>query len=253
MTTQEAEEKLENYLLYGLQAELHWAKEARTVAIVIGNHSEVINNTRFRTLFGRLQEIFSERETLSVAKIFDRPNRINAVRSISTTLILLEENVDLWNLQERDFLEDFLLENGYGYMSEKTDREISIAVIEVFKTTLPLSAKKDSCQLSNSLDAILQSRDKVHAHNEAISASERTLPSWKDTQLLIDYAEDFIKTIIRGFLGIAVIVNEPTLTAKHLEQLMAVSNLVNEQYKWEQSNRWTIERLRKELFEGLIY
>ncbi len=249
MTIQEAEEKLENYLLYGLQAELHWAKEARTVAIVIGNHSAVINNTRFRTLFGRLQEIFSERETLSVAKIFDRPNRISPVRSISTTLILLEENVDLWNLSERDFLEDFLLENGYGDMSEKTNREISIAVIEVFRKTLPLSAKKDSCQLSNSLDAVLQSRDKVHAHNEAISASERTLPSWKDTQLLIDYAEDFIKTIIRGFLGVAVIVNEPTLTARHLEQLMAISNLVNEDYKSEQGNQWAMERLRKELFK----
>ncbi len=103
--------------------------------------------------------------------------------------------------------------------------------------------------MSNSLDAVLQSRDKVHAHNEAISASERTLPSWKDTQLLIDYAEDFIKTIIRGFLGVAVIVNEPTLTARHLEQLMAISNLVNEDYKSEQGNQWAMERLRKELFK----
>lgn len=248
MNTQEAEEKLENYLLSGLQAELYWAKEARNVATVIGNHSEVINNTRFRALFGRLQEVFSERETLSVAKMFDRPSRMNPVRSISTTLNLLEENVELWNLRERNFLEDFLLENGYESMSEKTDREISIAVIKVFKETLPLSIKKDSCLLSNSLDAILQSRDKVHAHNEAILASERTLPSWKDTQLLIDYAENFIKTIIRGFLGISEIINEPNLIARHLEQLMAVSNLVNEQYKSEQSNQWMVERLRKELF-----
>jgi len=98
MTIQEAEEKLENYLLHGLQAELHWAKEARAVAMVVGNHSQRTNNTRFRFLFGRLQEVFSERETLSVAKIFDRPNRRNPIRSISTTLDLLEEHADLWNL-----------------------------------------------------------------------------------------------------------------------------------------------------------
>ncbi|HEV8159945.1 MAG TPA: hypothetical protein VGP58_13000 [Pyrinomonadaceae bacterium] len=250
MTIQEAEEKLENYLLHGLQAELHWAKEARAVAMVVGNHSQRTNNTRFRFLFGRLQEVFSERETLSVAKIFDRPNRRNPIRSISTTLDLLEEHADLWNLRERDFLENFLHKNGYCSMSEKTDREISIAVVEVYKSNLPLATKKDSCQLSNSLDAVLQSRDKVHAHNEAVLASERTLPSWKDTKVLIDYAEDFIGTIIRCFLGIAYIVNEPNLISKHLEQLMAVSNLVNEEYKSEQRNLWVVERLRKELFES---
>ena len=250
MNTQEVEEKLENYLLYGLQSELYCAKEARAIAIVIGNHSERTNNTRFKALFGRLQEVFSERETLSVAKMFDGPNRRNPVRSIPTTLDLLEEHADLWNLQERDFLEDFLHKNGYGCMSEKTDKEISIAVTEIYRTTLPLSTKKDSCQLLRSLDAVLQSRNKVHAHNEAILASERTLPSWKDTQLLTDYAEDFIKTIIRGFLGIAEIINEPSVMSKYLEQLMAISNLVNEEYKSEQRNIWVVERLQNELFKN---
>ncbi len=249
MNIQEAEEKLENYLLNGIQAELYWAKEARAAAIVIGNHSQKTNNTRFRSLFGRLQEVFSERETLSVAKMFDKPNKRNPVRSISTTLDLLEENADLWNLQERDFLEDFLLKNGFGCMSEKTYREISMAVVEVYRATLPLSTKKDYCELSSSLDAVLQSRNKVHAHNEAILASERTLPSWNDTKILTDYAEDFVKTIRRGFLGLAEIIYEPNSTARHLEQLMAVSNLVNEKYKSEQSNLWAIERLKKELFK----
>ena len=47
MNIQEAEEKLENYLLNGIQAELYWAKEARAAAIVIANHSQKTNNTRF--------------------------------------------------------------------------------------------------------------------------------------------------------------------------------------------------------------
>jgi len=64
MNTQEAEERLKDYLLYGIQSELSWAKEARAVAVVIGKHSQRINSTRFAPLFGRLQEIFSERETL---------------------------------------------------------------------------------------------------------------------------------------------------------------------------------------------
>jgi hypothetical protein len=103
--------------------------------------------------------------------------------------------------------------------------------------------------LSKSLDTVLQSRDKVHAHNEAILPSERTPIGWGDTKVLIDYAENFVEIVSRGFLGLASIVHDPDLTAKRLEQLLAVSNLVNEKYKSEQKNIWVIERLREELFK----
>ena len=58
MNTQEAEEKLENYLLNGILAELHWAKEVRALATMIGNHSAKINSTIFNSLFGRFKRFF---------------------------------------------------------------------------------------------------------------------------------------------------------------------------------------------------
>lgn len=247
MTHTEAEEKLNDYLMNGIQAELYWAEEARLVAVMIGSHSGRTNSTRFSGLFGRLQEVFSERETLAVAKMFDRPSRHHPVRSIGTTLTILEQNIDNWTLSERNILENFLIENNRGVSSEINDRELSLAVVSHFKSTLPSVEKKAICALSASLDRVFQSRDKVHAHNEAILPSSRTLPSWNDTKLLCAYSKNFIETISHGFLGIGAIITEPQRAQKMLEQLMATANLTNDEFRQDERNIWMIQQLRKEL------
>ena len=109
--------------------------------------------------------------------------------------------------------------------------------------------KKDKCQLSASLDRVFQSRDKVHAHNEAILTSERNLPSWADTGQLFDYAESFVKLIGRAYLGIADIIIEPRMTSRRLELLMAVLGLVTKDFAEDERNRWVVERLRREAVE----
>ncbi len=106
------EEKLENYLTYGILSEVIWAEEARALALVIGNHASKINHSEFRFLFGRLQDIFSERETLGVAKIFDKPDRNYPVRSVSSILNLIEDYSDLWTLSGKNNIETFLLAEG---------------------------------------------------------------------------------------------------------------------------------------------
>src|SRR5215207_6870975 len=101
MNPDEAQERLNDYLLNGLEAELYWAEEARLVATVIGKHSTRINEKRFGALFGRLQEVFSERETLAISKIFDRPNSRFPTRSIPAILDLVETESSSWALEER--------------------------------------------------------------------------------------------------------------------------------------------------------
>ena len=191
--------KLKNYILFGIQTELTLAQEARNLASVIGNHSQIVNARGFGNLFARLQEIFSERETLCVAKIFDRPNRTYPSRNISSILNLIEENADLWSLPERNCLERVLMENGYNSCSEFSNRELALNIVSFYRNDMPSVDNKETHELSASLDAVFQSRDKVHAHNESISAEERVLPTCSDTQMLMEYAEDFIEIISLGF------------------------------------------------------
>ena len=115
-------------MLYGIQSELSWAKEARAVAVVIGKHSQRINSTRFAPLFGRLQEIFSERETLCIAKIFDRPRRF-PVRSIPAILNLIEEYAQMWSLPERNYLENMLSSGDYNSFEGKSNEQISLEIV----------------------------------------------------------------------------------------------------------------------------
>lgn len=247
MTHREAEEKLNDYLMNGVQAELYWAEEARQVAVMIGSHSTRTNSTRFSGLFGRLQEVFSERETLAVTKMFDRLSRGYPVRSIGAVLTILEDNIDYWTLPERIVLERCLISNGREDASELSNQDLSIGIIEHFRSTLPSTEKKEHCLLSASLDRVFLSRDKVHAHNEANAASSRTKPSWRDTKILYEYGKNFVETIAFGYLGIAAIITEPQRVPKLLELLMATANLTNDEFRQDQGNIWMIQRLRKEL------
>ena len=244
MNTQEAEAKLTNDLLFGIQTELTLAQEARNLAIVIGKHSEIINAKGFGNLFARLQEIFSERETLCVAKIFDRPNRRNPLRSISSILNLIEQYADLWCLPERPFLEKILTDNGHDSYEKVSNRNLALSIVSFYRKDMPSKEKKEDCRLSAALDAVFQSRDKVHAHSESISAEERILPAWSDTQILMEYADRFIKTISLGFLEISdiAIFTHETLP-NQFEILLGIANLVNDDYQSQKSG--FINEMRK--------
>jgi hypothetical protein len=247
MSSHDASEQLNDLLLNGIQAELYWAEEARAVSVMIGVHSPRINETRFGSLFGRLQEVFSERETLAISKLFDRPSRKYVTRSIASVLDLLEVHIADWNLEERQVLEDALIKNGRGDFSLASDRDLMSEIVNFYRSNLPMVEKKQECELSAALDRVFQSRDKVHAHNEAVPAGSRQLPSWKDTELLFEFAREFAQTIGHGTLGIALVAPEPLRTAKQLELILALGNLSNEEFRSDKSNAWMLQRLRKEL------
>jgi hypothetical protein len=114
MNLDEAKAKLNDYLLNGVEAELYYAEESRCIASAIGLHSPRINKTRFAALFGRLQEVFSERETLAISKMFDRPNKRFETRSIPAILDLIEADSAIWVLEDRCRLLNVLQDNGYG-------------------------------------------------------------------------------------------------------------------------------------------
>jgi hypothetical protein len=200
VNTLEAEAKLDDYLMKGVVSEIFWADEAKAFAVKIGEHSATINNTQYAPLIGRLQTIVSDQQTLAVAKMFDADSR---TRSIPNILSLIDDNIPVWQLKDRRALEIFLINEGRNESIVKTasDTDLILLTTGHYRGTLPNPQNASQCQLSAALKSVLESRNKVHAHNEAIDAAARTRPTWGGTESLVAYAKEFVSVIAMGFFA----------------------------------------------------
>lgn len=203
MNTQTAEETLRDYLMNGVVTDIYWADQAKAAALLIGEHSAFINAEDFGEVFGHLQTIFSDRETMAVAKLYDTPSTQYPTRSIPAMLKLIEQHSGLWSIPERHKLEQLLIHNGTdpALVRGMGNQQVTLDVASYFNRTLPHKSKMASCKLSAALEPVRETRNKVLAHNEAINKAARTLPTWDDTKALVDYAKDFVCIIGFGFLG----------------------------------------------------
>lgn len=200
MNLAEAEKKLDDYLMRGIVSEIMWADEAKILAAKIGDHAATINPTEYGHLIGRLQTMASDQQTLAVARMFDADTR---TRSIPNILTLIDENIAIWQLKDRCPLEGFLTKEGCNYTLVKSasDTDLILLTTAHFRQTLPHPNKASHCNLSAALQSVRESRNKVHAHNEAIDAAARTRPTWGGTESLVTYAKDFVCVIAMAFFA----------------------------------------------------
>jgi hypothetical protein len=200
MNLAEAEAKLDEYLMKGIVSEVFWADEYKAFAVKIGEHAAKVNPTQYAPLIGRLQTMASDLQTLAVAKLFDGDKR---TRSIPNVLSLIEDNLALWQVKDRCAFESFLTTNGHDQrvLRSAADTDLISLTIEEYRCTLPHPDKASQCNLSAALKAVRESRNKVHAHNEAIDAAVRTRPTWDGTESLVTYAKDFVCVIAMAFFG----------------------------------------------------
>lgn len=200
MNLAEAEEKLDDYLMKGIVSEIFWADECKAFAVKIGEHSAKTNESPYAHLFGRLQTMMSEHQTLAVAKLFDADKR---TRSIPNILSFIDDNLPVWQLKDRRAMESFLINEGRNeaIIKSASDGDLILLTTGHYRRTLPHPDKASHCQLSAALKGVRESRNKVHAHNEAIDEAARTRPTWGGTESLIDYAKDFVCVIGMAFFG----------------------------------------------------
>ncbi len=130
MNVEEAEEILKNYLLNGLATEIFWADQTYALTEEIGRRAEQINAANLGELFGSLQMLLSERQTLSIAKIFD-PVKRYPTRSIPGTLALLESRAEIWKVQDRQKLQQVLIEAGSDRVrvEQMTNADLTYAIV----------------------------------------------------------------------------------------------------------------------------
>lgn len=203
MDVEAAEERLRDYLLEGIATEILHADEAYSLVVEIGKHAEQINTANYGVLFGSLQLILSDRQTLSITKIFEPVGRY-PTRSIPATLAFLEKNANLWKVVQPQQLHQVLAETGSDILrvEQLCDAELTHAVVAHFRANLPDPKRVDAHRLSLSLGALLKSCDKVIAHNEAIELSALQKTTWEEATSLVNYAKEFVATIGDGYLNL---------------------------------------------------
>jgi hypothetical protein len=192
---EEAEKHLKDYLLQGIAAEIFLADEAYALAEEIGKHADQINAAGFDALFGSLQLILSDRQTLSVTKIFDTPSRKYPTRSIPAVLDFLEAHAELWKVPQWRILHQTLIESGAdrAQVEYLSNVELTHAIVAHYRDA--------RAKLAFPLEALRQSRDKTIAHNEAIERATLQRPTWGAALSLVNYAKDFVSTIGYGYLN----------------------------------------------------
>ena len=175
----------------------HWLKK-------LVSHVEQPRVANLERLFGSLQVILSDRQTLSITKIFEPENPRYSTRSIPAILGLLETNADLWRVPERRQLHQVLADTGQDVarLEQLSKAELNRTIIAYYRSTLPRQDRVNSCRLSLSLDVLRQSRDKVIAHNESVEKAALQMPTWGGATSLVNYAKDFVTTIGFGYLSI---------------------------------------------------
>lgn len=199
-----AETMLDEYLIQGIAKEIFFADEAKALCVEIGNYAQEVNTQGFGQLFGSLQVAYSDRQTLCVTKIFDPEDRRFPTRSIPTILNLIERNASSWSLPQKRKLQETLIVAGHDKQTilNLDNTQFSLAIVSHFKGTLPQGDSTAKSRLSIALRNLREARNKVIAHNEAIPQSARTLATWAETELLVNYAKNFLTTISFGFLSL---------------------------------------------------
>ena len=99
LTPEAAEKNLRDYLLVGIASEIFRADQAYSLGEHIAQFAEEINAANFGELFGSLQIVLSDRQTLSVVIIFE-PTRRYPTWSIPSVLGLLQSEAETWRVPE---------------------------------------------------------------------------------------------------------------------------------------------------------
>jgi hypothetical protein len=203
LNTTNAEEQLRNYLQYGLVAEILWADEAYALNAEIVTYAKQINTHGFGALFASLQTMISDRQTLSITKMFDPVGGRYPTRSIPATLVLLEQHDTLWQVPNRQDLHHTLIESGADstHLEQISNAELNRNVVIHFRDTLPDPLSATPGRLSLTLRTLRETRDKLIAHNEAIERTAIQESMWEETVALVNYAKNFVATIGWGYLG----------------------------------------------------
>lgn len=205
----ETKETLHDILWNGLQIDIFEAEESLTLVKEIGLNASAINEAKygFGHLFGRLQHLHTEIAILAVNRIYDKPKGY-PLRSIPSTLDLLQKSSSTLKLENRRYISDRLIKFGLSKQEIETltDSQVTELLARKYTNQLPSPIDGDP----SGLNALKFRRDKKLAHPEAINAEAIPPFTYGQIHNLLTFAKDFIATIGYGYLNIVYVVDDGT-------------------------------------------
>jgi AbiU2 len=201
--------KLKEYV-NGLAGQVLSADRAHAILRAIGENAQALNAQNFGNLFGYLQGVLADHLGLAITKIFERASTQYEVRSIASTLAVLEEVASSVPILGRQRLLQALASHGVDSAALKyaNDEELTRVVVSTYRSLLPDSSKAKACALSAALHSWRTHRDKRVAHDEVTPSNSLPTITWGESQKLLDVAKEFIGVIGWGYLSTAYIMNE---------------------------------------------
>jgi len=190
-------EKLRDVVANGITLAIFDAEEAFSLEEFIGIHAEAINNATFGAFFGSLQRFLNRQLILSVASLYEAPNKRYPIRSIPVALEIMEQNAHRLPIPERPDLFSGLI--GLGFDIERLERmkesELTLKVVSYFRHKIPKPKEESVSLLDQALHATKTLRDKTVAHPEVVAWSDLPKPTYTDLKKLVDIAKDFVSIV----------------------------------------------------------
>ena len=227
---------LHDILYRGVAPDIFFGERARELHRRIGANADAVNAAGLGAFAGSLQNSAVAELTLSIAKLFERSNARNKLRSIPAALDLLSKRPeDLPPLQEGVAGADLRLMNvNAGLLDGKTGIAYTQALATLLTAACPDPNKAANCELSTALDGLRARRDKAVAHNEAIELGSLPSVTWRDAERLLSFAKNALGALSLTFLGTAftdddgnfITAGEAHVAADQFERLLRMARVI---------------------------
>lgn len=195
-----AEDDLKNVISNGIVIDIYNAEEAYALEEFIGVNAEAINQATFGAFFGSMQLILNRQLILSVARLFENPNKWYPIMSIPAALQIMEKNSDKLPIPQKPDLTRELGKLGLdaSKLAKMNDSEVTNEVVRYFRGITP-KPKRSGSLLDEALHATKTIRDKSVAHHEMIAWEALPKPIYSELKELIEFGKHFISVMAFGY------------------------------------------------------
>jgi hypothetical protein len=216
-------EALRDILYAGVGPDIRTAERARELHRKIGLSADAINDAGYGEFFGTVQSAAVSELVLSIAKVFERASKRNAVRSIPAAIALMAKaGSGLLPLEPAASLPDFERAGIDVTSLRATPRDgFSTELARLLLDSCPDASKADACELSATLDALRTTRDKAIAHNEAVDGDTFPRTKWSEAENLLLYAKNVVAGLAMAYFGSAWTDDSGTYVSSHDSQVAA--------------------------------
>jgi AbiU2 len=200
-----ARERLHSYFMRGLLPDIVQAWEAYELLRSIGENGKAIDAAPgVGNFFRAVDRVLLNQYILSVARMFDPPQKKYEIRSIPSSLEFLERHTAQLPITERPSMLRRLQQAGMDVepLAQLDDERTTQAVISFLREQMPTTT--GATPLAEALRAIRTRRDKAVAHNEAADRSIFPEVRWSEARELVEFAERYLAAIGFGYLSLAL-------------------------------------------------